>query len=162
MIFIAIFIFGAAGQESKMTQVRHQLQGYTVQQAFTTTAYRLESHYTLQQAANMMAYTGQKDFAVVNGDRFVGFISSEVLQNAMRTHPSYAPISGIMTRNVHPVSPTMDLFTVQQRFIKEDANALPVISQTGRFLGIITRHHIANLYRMVQSKPPIITDPQSI
>ncbi len=161
MMFIAFFIFGAAAQESNVTQIRHHLQGYTVQQAYTTTSYRLESHYTLQQAANMMTYTGQKDFAVVSADQFVGFLSSAVLREAMRSNPPHTSISTVMKRNVDPVSPTTDLFSVQQRFIKEEANALPVTSQSGRLLGIITRQHIAELYRMVQSKPPIISNPQS-
>lgn len=162
MIFIAIFIFGAATQESRLTQIRHQLQGFTVQQAYTTTAYRLESHYTLQQAANMMTYSGQRDFAVVSGDQLVGFLSSEDLREAMRSQPAHTSIATIMQRNVNPVSPTTDLFSVQERLVKEGANALPVASQSGRFLGIITRQHIAELYRMVQSNPPVVSGTQQV
>jgi Zn-dependent protease/CBS domain-containing protein len=162
LIFIAFFIFGAATQESQVTQVRHQLQGYTVQQAYTTSSYRLEITYSLQQAANMMTYSGQQDFAVVHGEQLVGFLPYTKLQEALRTYPSHTSISTIMERDINPVSPTTDIFSVQQRLLKENANALPVAAGDGRFLGLITRRHIADFYRLVQEKPPIIPGPQSV
>ncbi|MDX1413711.1 MAG: site-2 protease family protein [Candidatus Promineifilaceae bacterium] len=162
MIMIAIFIFGAGTQEARATQARDTLQGYKVQQAFSTSTYRLETWYTLQQASNMMSYSGQKDFAVVSGDRLVGFLPYRVLQNALSTKPSYTPVSDVMIRNTRPVFPSTDLYTVQQRLVSEKIGALPVVSEGGGFEGIISQSHIADLFRLVKSKPPIASGPQSI
>ena len=161
LIFIAIFIFSAASQELKATKFQHQLQGYTVQQAYSTTSLRLEDSYTLQQAANMMAYSGQRDFAVVSGEQLVGFLPYPILSSALQTYPAHTSISLIMQRDLNPVSLNTDIYSVQQRLSNEAANALPVASGTGRYLGVITRSHIADLYRLIQKDPAIITGPQS-
>ena len=162
LIMIAIFIFSAATQEARSTRVRHHMQGYTVQQAFTTSAYRLEASFSLQQAANMMTYSGQRDFAVVSEEQLVGFLPHATLREALRTHPAHTSVSTLMLRDVHPVTPSTDIYTVQQRLLSEEMNALPVTTGNGQFLGLITQQHIADLYRLVQTKPSIIPGPQSL
>ncbi len=162
LLLIAVFIYGAATQEAQATQVGHILRQHTVQQAFSTSVYQLQSSYTLQQAANMGAYSGQQSFAVVSGDELVGFLPHLLLRAALRTYPSYTPVSDIMLHNIHPVTADSDLFTVQQRLLSEKLDALPVVSETGRLLGLITLRHIIDLYRLVQSEPPILQGPQSV
>jgi Zn-dependent protease len=161
LIMIAIFIFGAATQESRVTGVRHILREHTVQQAFSASSYRLEATYTLQQAANMAAYSGQHSFPIVSGDTLVGFLPQAVLQEALRTHPAHTPVSTVMRTNIRPVTPQSDLYMVQERLQTERLDALPVVSDIGRFLGMITGQQIAALYRLVKSQPPIISGSQS-
>jgi stage IV sporulation protein FB len=162
LIMIAIFIFGAATQESRSTKVRHILRGHTVQQAFSSSSHRLEAAYTLQQAANMATYSRQRSFPVVSGDRLVGFLPQTVLRDALRTYPAHTPISAVMRTNVRPVTPQTDLYVVQERLQAEKLDALPVVSDTGRLLGMITNQQIAELFRLVQSEPPIMTGSQSV
>jgi stage IV sporulation protein FB len=161
MIFIAIFIYGAGTQEVRMSALKQVLRGHTVEQAFSSTTYRLEPSYTLQQAANMAAYSGQSSFAIVSGDKLVGFLPQEELQKALRTHPTYTPVSEVMLTGIRPVKPSSDLYMVQERMQEERLDALPVVSEIGRFLGTISRHQIAELFRVVKSQPPIITGSQS-
>ncbi len=162
LIMIGIFIFSAGTQEARVTTARHLLRGYTVQQAFSTSSFRLDISFSLQQAANMMTYSGQQDFPVVSGDQLVGFLPYSVLGEALRTHPSYTAVSTVMLRNVRPVTPSTDIHTVQERLMSEGINALPVTTLNGRLLGLITRQHIADLYRLVQSSPSVIPGPQSV
>ncbi len=162
LIMIAIFIFGAGTQESRSTKVRHILRGHTVQQAFSSSTYRLESTYTLQQASNMAAYSGQRSFPIISGDTLVGFLPESVLREALRTHPAHTPVTAVMRTNVRPVVPENDLYVVQERLMAEKLDALPVVSDIGRFLGMITGQQIAELFRLVQSKPPIVTGSQSV
>jgi stage IV sporulation protein FB len=157
LIMIAIFIFSAATQESRVTAVRHILRGHTVQQAYSSTSYRLEPSYTLQQAANMAAYSGQRSFAIVSGDRLVGFLPQDVLQQALRTYPAHTSVSAVMRTNIRPVTPDSDLYMVQERMQAERLDALPVVSDIGRFLGTITGQQVAAIYRLVKSQPPIAT-----
>ena len=161
LIFIAIFIFGAASQEARMTAARQILRGHTVQQAFSSATYHLEPSYTLQQAANMAAYSGQRSFAVVSGDKLVGFLTHDVLQQALRTNPAHTPVSTVMRTNVRPVTPNSDLYKVQERMQAERVDALPCVSEIGRFRGLITGPKIASLVRLALSQPPIVTGSQS-
>jgi len=161
LIMIAIFIFGAGTQEASVSSVRQILRGHTVQQAFSSSTYRLEANYTLQQAANMAAYSGQRSFPIVSGDRLVGFLPQAVLHEARRTYTAHTPVSAVMRTNIRPVTPNSDLYAVQERLQAERLDALPVVSEIGRFLGMITGQQIAELFRLVRSQPPIITGSNS-
>jgi len=162
LLLIAAFIFGAATQEARATQVGHILRKHTVQQAFSTSAYRLQSTYTLQQAANMSAYSGQQSFAVLSGDELAGFLPHSIMRAALRTYPSYTPVSEVMLQNVRPVTLDSDLFIVQQRLLSEKLDALPVVTESDRYLGLITLQQIVDLFRLVRSDPPIVQGSQSV
>ena len=153
LLFIAFFIFNAAGQEAKYTRVKHTLNGYTVQQAFSPSAYRLSPTYSLEQARNLTAYTGQKEFPIVDGDRLTGYLTRSDLDAALRAKPSHIPISSIMDNGIRPLAPDTGLFEAQQRLVAEARESLPVVARTGRYLGILTLQHIAELFRQAQIPP---------
>lgn len=153
MIFVAFFIFTAAGQEAKFTRFRRTLDGYTVQQAYSPSAYRLHPSYSLEQARNLTAYTGQQEFPVVDGEWLSGYLTRADLSQALRVNPSYIPVANVMDRNIRPVTPQTGLFEVQQRLVEEARQGLPVVADSGRYLGIITHQHIAELFRVAQSPP---------
>ena len=160
MIFIAFFIFTAAGQEAKYTRVRHALDGFTVQQSYSSSAYRLQSTYSLEQAKNLTAYTGQREFPVVDGEWLTGYLTRSLLSEALRVNPSHIPVSSVMDTRIRPVTPETDLFEVQQRLVEESREGLPVVSNSGRYLGVITHQHIAELFRQAQA-PPIVPGTSS-
>jgi CBS domain-containing protein len=109
----------------------------------------------LQQAQSMAMYTGQREFPVVDGDKLAGYLTGRDLQSALRAHPAYMPVSSVMDRTVRPVAPETSLFEVQQRLIEEAKEGLPVVANSGRYVGMITMQHIAELLRLVQT-PPIV------
>ena len=155
MIFIAFFIFTAAGQEARFTRYKHTLDGYTVQQAYSTTAYRLHPSYSLEQARNLTAYSRQPDFPVVDGEWLTGYVTRDRLGDALQSNPSYIPVANVMDSQIRPVTPETGLFEVQQRLVEEGRQSLPVAASSGRYLGIITYQHIAELFRQAQT-PPIV------
>jgi Zn-dependent protease/CBS domain-containing protein len=155
MIFIAFFIFTAAGQEAKFTRLKHALESYTVQQAYSPSAYRLDPSYSLEQARNLTNYTGQRAFPVVNGEWLTGYITKSHLDAALQSNPSYMPVSSFMDKRIQPVTPAAGLYEVQQRLMAEGRESLPVVSAAGHYLGIITQQHISALLSQVQT-PPIV------
>jgi Zn-dependent protease len=161
MIFIAFFIFTAAGREADYARVKDSLGGYTVQQTYSPTAYRLSPSSTLQQAQNMSVYTGQREFAIVEGDQLVGYLNAQQLRTALASHPNYVPVSTIMSQDVSPVTPTTDLFETQQRMVQAQTEALPVVNLANQYLGLVTRQHISDFFQMVQTTPPIIQGQRS-
>jgi Zn-dependent protease len=160
MVVIAVFIFFAGSQEARYVSVRDKLRGYSVQQVFSANAHRLAPSSTLQQAYQMMIYTGQRDFPVTIGETLVGFLSRSMLLDALRTQKSYTWIENIMRRDMPTVAPHEDLHVVRERMMASEQDALPVV-ESGRFLGIITRRHIEELYRWIQSTPSGVVNTQS-
>jgi Zn-dependent protease len=155
LIFIAFFIFTAAGQEAKFTRYKQTLDGYTVQQAYSASAYRLHPSYSLEQARNLTAYSRQPDFPVVDGEWLSGYLTRSKLGDALQSNPSYIPVANVMDSQIRPVTPETSLFEVQQRLVEEGRQSLPVTADSGQYLGIITHQHIGELFRQAQT-PPIV------
>jgi stage IV sporulation protein FB len=141
MVFIAFFIFGAAGQEAKMVQHRVSLRGFTVHDVYDTSAYTLTPYHRLEQAVQLMMMSGQANFPVVDNDSLVGFIPRQDLSAAMQTRGGHTWANMIMRQDIAPVSPIMPLEDVQKRLDVEGLDALPVV-ENGRYLGLINRKNI--------------------
>jgi len=158
LVFIAIFIYVAGSQEAQMVKTRSVLRGVTVERVYSSSVYRLNIESTVQQASNLMIYGGQRNFPVVHGDSLVGFLPHETLVSAMRTAVPHSRVSALMRRDIKPVSCDDDLFEVQRRLNDQQLEALPVTSN-GRFMGLITRQEISDVFHTLRSAPNPI--PQS-
>ncbi len=166
-IMIAIFIFSAATQEAKFANVRADLKQYRVQQVVQTNGIRLEPHFTLQQAASLMALRQQPAFPVVVGDELVGWVDGRDVQQALQSRPSYTPVSDIMDRDIKPVVGSDDLFAVQMRLQEEGHVLLPVVTTADmfgrrRYLGLISSSHIHAIYQMAKKAPTSAPTPRSV
>ncbi|MFQ5420958.1 MAG: site-2 protease family protein, partial [Anaerolineae bacterium] len=157
---IAIFIFTAAGQENRAVKVRSALRGYVVQQAYAPSAYRLSPYHNLQHAVDFMLMSGQSSFPVCQGEQYLGFVTKSRLEQALQTRGRHTWVSDIMRRDIQPVSPLDDLYDVQKRMETERMDALPVVKD-GRCLGIVTRRHIFDLFRLAQMAPGTLPKAQS-
>ena len=150
MILIAFFIFTAAGQEARYVRYRRLLRGYTVEHAYSATAYRLHPAMTLRQAADLMLLGKQKSFAVVEDEALDGFLPVGDLLRALQTQRPFALVGDLMRRDVMPVLPSEELFDVERRMIEEQLDALPVVAG-GRYLGLITLDQIDTLRQLVNT-----------
>ncbi len=152
LILIAIFIFSAAGQEAQYTRYRQALKGYTVQHAYSPSAYQLEPTHTIRQASDLMLLGHQSSFPVTMSDQLIGFVPNAVLVEALRTRQPYDPITTIMRTDIEPVLPHEPLFEVRRRMEVEGLDALPVVSG-GRYAGLISRDQIDTLHRLAVNAP---------
>jgi CBS domain-containing protein len=160
MLLIAVFIYMGAGQEAMMVRVRDTLRGFRVHQAYTPSAYRLTPYSNLQQVVNLMLFSGQKSFPVVQGDKLVGFISELQLTGALRQRDGHTWVNTIMEQ-VEPVTPTTDMYDVQKRLDAERQEALPVVGEDGRFLGLVSRQNLLELQRVSAVAPNAVPRMQS-
>jgi Zn-dependent protease len=158
LVFIAVFIYTAAGQEAAAVRARNVLRGYSVQDAYSPSAYTLTPYTTLQQAVNLMMVSGQSNFPVVENETLAGFVTQQELGEAMQTRGGHTWTNMIMRRNVAPVSPTTPLLAVQKRLETEQLGALPVV-ENGRYLGLIGQWQIRHFFMLLTRKtgaPPTI------
>ena len=141
MVFIAMFVFTAAGQEAKMVKHRVSLKGFTVHDVYATSAYTLTPYHRLEQAVQLMMMSGQSSFPVVNNDVLEGFITRHDLSEAMKSRGGHTWVNMIMRQDIAPVSPLLPLEEAQKRMIVEGLDALPVV-ENGRYLGLLTHWNI--------------------
>lgn len=168
MVFIAFFIFTAAGQEAKMVQHRVSLRGFTVHDVYATEAYTLTPYHRLEQAVQLMMMSGQSSFPVVDNDNLLGFIPRQDLSAAMQTRGGHTWANIIMRQDIVPVSPKTPLEMVQKRLDVEGLDALPVVGN-GRYLGLISRKNINQVAQWQSGNKnatavnaEIVTDPKAI
>ena len=141
MIFIAMFVFTAAGQEAKMVKYRVSLKGFTVHDVYATSAYTLTPYHRLEQAVQLMMMSGQSSFPVVENDVLEGFITRRDLSEAMKSRGGHTWANMIMRRDIVPVSPLLPLEEAQKRMVIEELDALPVV-ENGRYLGLLAHWNI--------------------
>ncbi len=160
MVLIAVFIYTGATAEERMVKLRGSLRGYTVQQSYSPSVYQLSPYHNLQHVVDFMLMSGQSSFPVSQGELYVGFLTRERLEQALKTRGRHTWISDVMRRDVRPVGLTTDIYAVQQRLDAERLEALPVV-ENGRCLGIITRRNIQELYRFSRIAPGSLPKTQS-
>jgi Zn-dependent protease/CBS domain-containing protein len=154
MIFIAGFIFLAAGQEAAAVRYREALRGYTVADVYSPTAYTLNPYNNLQQVVNLMMMSGQTSFPVVQDERLEGFVTQQDLGAAMQSRGSHTWTNTIMRHDVKPVTPNMTLVEAQERLLVEDLESLPVV-ENDRYLGLVGRWQIQQFFRLLATKSSI-------
>jgi Zn-dependent protease/CBS domain-containing protein len=141
LLFIAMFVYLGATQESAAVTGRVLTEGIHVRSAMITDYRTLQHGNTIREAADLLLATSQQDFPVLVGNQVVGLLGRSALLRGMAVEGPDGYIAGIMDRNYPRVSPEMDLQQV-----------LPLMAQTScalvmdgqdQLVGIITRENIS-------------------
>jgi stage IV sporulation protein FB len=155
LILIAIFVYMGAGQEGRLVQIRNVLGGLKVEQAYSRQAQSISPQSTLKNAVEMTLSTFQADFPVCDGQNLVGLLTHSRLVESLNQYGPDVFVDQVMLKDIEPVSPGEGLFEVQQRLVKQNLDALPVVER-GNFLGLITNRDINELYRLVSNQPGLL------
>lgn len=140
LLFIALFVYLGATQETAVVVGRTLTQGIPVRAAMITDYRTLEHGNTIREAADLLLATSQQDFPVVVGDQVIGLLGRNALLRGMAVDGPDAYVAGIMDRNFPRITPSDDLNEV-----------LPVMSQTTcalvmegeHLVGLLTRENLS-------------------
>ncbi len=160
LIFIAVFIFLGAGHEGQTVQLRKILGGLSVDQAYSRDLDVLHRDATLREAIALTLNTFQADFPVCDGEKLVGIITHTRLVESLSRYGPDVALEQVMIKDFDPVKPDAGLFDVQQLLSQKRLDALPVVGEDGRFLGLITAGDINEVYRLVSIRSdvfPLVT-----
>jgi CBS domain-containing protein len=140
LLFIALFVYIGATQETVVATGRALTSGVPVRAAMVTDFRTLEHGNTIRDAANLLLATSQHDFPVVLGEQVIGLLGRTALLRGMAVDGPDAYVAGIMSREFPKVDPDDDLM-----------ETLPVMTETscalvmkeGRLLGLLTRENVS-------------------
>ncbi|HEX9699322.1 MAG TPA: site-2 protease family protein [Acidobacteriota bacterium] len=141
LVFIALFVWIGATQESGMVQVRSALSGIPVARAMITEFHSIGPEEPLQNAVALTLSTAQRDFPVIEHGEVVGVLTQRELFRALAEDGQLAAVSEVMNRDFETADSFEMLEPVLQRLQTCDCAMMPVV-RGGRLVGIITADNI--------------------
>jgi CBS domain-containing protein len=141
LLFVALFIWIGAYQESSMVQMRSSLGGIPVVQAMMTDFRVLNPQDTLARAAELIIAGPQQDFPVVVNGRMEGILMRKDLLAALAKEGQDTPVVEVMRRDFHEVDSSDMLETAFTGLSASELRTLPVMHE-GRLVGLLTMENV--------------------
>jgi CBS domain-containing protein len=147
LLFIALFVWMGAQQESSLTQLKAALARIPVQNAMITEFRVLSPKETLSTAAELLIAGFQHDFPVLEGDRVVGVLNrADVIKGLAQSGPG-TPIEAVMQKEYLAVRPSEMLETAFHD-MREHRVAPVLVLRDGQLVGMLTPENIGEFVVM--------------
>jgi Zn-dependent protease/CBS domain-containing protein len=142
LIFIALFVWIGAAQESAAVQTRSALEGAPVSSAMLTDYRSLDASDSLSSAVGLMLAGSQRNFPVLDRGELVGVLTQRrLLETLSREGPS-APVARATDPVVAPVDAREMLDVAMKRMQAAGSSVAPVLDG-GRMVGVLTMENVA-------------------
>ncbi|MEN6624953.1 MAG: site-2 protease family protein [Candidatus Sumerlaeia bacterium] len=148
LMFIGIFVFIAAGQESMATKSQALMSGKRVRDAMITRFEVLNHGDSLGRAADLLLATSQQDFPVMNGTEVLGVLGRKELLQGLASLGRDHYVAQAMTRDFPRISPAEPLEHAFDQM--RQADGLPVLVLDGeKLVGYVNNENLME-YLMIQ------------
>jgi Zn-dependent protease len=144
LMFVALFVFLAAGEERALVQARASISGFPARAAMISEFDTLDARDPLQRAIDLLVSGSQQDFPVLEQGVPVGILSRSDLILALQRHGSDVPVGEVVDRDGQMAEAGEPLEDVLQRMREHHRTALPVVS-AGRLVGLVTTENVSEL-----------------
>ena len=141
LLFIALFVWIGATQETSMVQMKSALAGIPVSRAMLTDFRTLDARDPLSRAVELILGGWQQDFPILDGDRVVGVLTRDGLLAALQQRGPDVPIGDAMQCEFQTVDPYDMLETVFARLQDGQCHTLPV-TRSGNLIGLLTMDNV--------------------
>lgn len=144
LLFIALFVYVGAQQESKQAMYRAFTEGTPVREAMVTRFSTLGTDDTLDDAMNALLAGTDHDFPVVQDGQIVGILRRKQLIEALSTHDRKSPVGTVADRDFFTTEPGAPLDEVFQRMNEANCTTVPV-AEEDRLVGLLTLENVGEL-----------------
>jgi Zn-dependent protease/predicted transcriptional regulator len=151
MVFVALFVFMAAGEERALVQTRASLSGLPVSAAMVTAFLSLETRHELQHAVDLMLAGDQQDFPVLEGGQYLGMLSRDGLIRGLREEGPTAPVGRVVRIDVEPIEASWPLERALQVMSAGRHSAVPVVMR-GQLVGLLTLANVSELLMVQEAR----------
>lgn len=157
LLFIALFVFLGAQEESRLVQMRTLFDGVPVRHAMMTRFRTLSPADELTVAIDELLAGAQQDFPVVDEGRLVGMLPRHALFKAINDNLRQVRVGDVMLRDCDAVSDTEMLHPILSRMRGGGCSSLPVM-RAGALVGLLSTENIGELMvihsALSRKKPP--------
>jgi Zn-dependent protease len=141
LLFVALFVWIGAAQESSLAQMKAALGGIPVRRLMITDFRALHPDDTLQRTIELTLASTQRDFPVVEGDRVVGVLTQSALIRGLTEKGPDAPVASVMERNFQLAELSEMIEPAFMRLQSCNCSTLPV-TDAGRLVGLLTLENV--------------------
>lgn len=146
LLLVGFFIFGGAVQELRGAQVRRVLAGITAGQAVgASTAPSLDPEQSLGSVTQLAIFNRERHFPVVRDGELLGLLDVAKLNDAIRDLGPWAPVREAMQVQRVSAQASDSLYEVELLLAENETDSV-TINDDRRFLGVLTRQRIGQLY----------------
>ncbi|MHB8633433.1 MAG: chloride channel protein [Thermoplasmatota archaeon] len=103
-------------------------------------------------ALRLVTKGGIHTLPVVTAGRIVGVATLRDLERLPEWDLAGRTVADVMTRDLVVCRPTDDLFEALSRMLEGDRHTLPVVEESGRFLGMVGRHDLARVLKVARAE----------
>jgi Zn-dependent protease len=148
LLFIALFVWIGAEQESSMVQMKSALGGIPVRRAMLTDFRTLAPDDALSRAVELILAGSQHDFPVLENGSVVGVLTrADLIAALARQQP--ATVGEVMRRDFQMVDASEMLETAFRRLQSSGCSTIPVV-QRGELAGLLTSDNVGE-FLMIQA-----------
>lgn len=143
LLFIALFVWLGATQESEAASTGALLDGVPVRRAMMTEFRSVSPHDSLGDVSRLVLAGFQHDFPVLAGEALVGLLLRDDLFPALRERGPETLVAEVMRRSFPTASPDELVERMLKRTQFEDGpSSIPVTGQDGRLVGLVTAENV--------------------
>ncbi len=154
LIFIAIFVYMAAGAEAEAVAFKSATAGVTAADAMVTRYASLPLTATVADAVECLLRTTQEEFPVVDGwGRPTGILTRPDLIAALRDRGETTAIIDVMAAPSDPLRAGDALEKALEALRVSGRQALPVVDADGRLVGLLTNANVAEMMMIRAARP---------
>jgi len=145
LLFIALFVYVGAQQESQQAMYRAFTEGTPVRQAMVTRFTTLGVDDTLDDAVDALLAGTDHDFPVVENGQVVGLLRRKQLIQALSAHDRDTLVREVADPEYFTTEPGAPLDEVFQRMNEASCTTVPVVGEDGRLVGLLTLENVGEL-----------------
>src|SRR6185436_18420489 len=145
LMFVALFVFVAAGEETAAIEARVTLRGVPVRDAMVTDFRIVHDTDPLSRAVDHLMAGSQQDFPVLDGGgRVVGTLSRADLVRALQKGGADQRVMEALRPDGQVAELSDSLDRALQKMREKGQSALPVVDR-GRLVGLLTVENVSDL-----------------
>ncbi|HSR66399.1 MAG TPA: site-2 protease family protein [Acidobacteriota bacterium] len=155
LIFIALFVWLGASEESGMVQIKSAMSGLPISHAMITEFRTLEASDSLRQGVDHLLAGFQHDFPVVDRDgELIGVLTRSDLISALRNQGEETRVHDVMQTDFQVAEPNEMMETVFNRLRQCTCRSLPILKD-GRLVGMVTMDNLGE-FMSIQGAAKIV------
>ncbi len=160
LIFIALFVWMGAAEESGVVQMKSAMAGVPISKAMITHFRTLAPYQSLQDAVDYLLDGFQQDFPVESDGQTIGVLTRADLVRALRQVGEHARVADVMQTDFQTADPREMMDDVFMRLKECQCTSLPII-QDGKLVGLVTMDNLGEFMMVHGAHNRTRTTPRS-